>query len=479
MKRTILCGVITASAICVVSGQGSSPSRYVNPLPIPGYPLDVAEGRDFRSAADPTVFRHKDKWYLYPSNGLAWWSSDMVRWHYQKVEIPGATGVVWAPTVMEHDGAFYLTANNLGLFRAAGPLGPWELVGPFRDEDEKIFRPFDPMLFRDDDGRVFFYWAGGAAAGIYGVELDRKNLTRFAGQRTHLLTFDPTHKWEKAGDMNELSSTWIEGPWVTKYRDRYYLQYSAPGTEYKTYAVGLYIGDGPLGPFRYDPRSPILADRSNLLNGTAHHSLVEGPNGTHWMVYHVLYRNRANFERRLAMDPVGFDREGAMVVHGPTDTPQWAPGAKSNPWRDNDSGSVPLSVNKIVMASSAAPGRSPEYAVDNEVRTWWEATEDDREPRLSINLQQEFMVDSARILWSEAGIDLKRGFQPGPYQYKIEGSSDGKAWTTILDKTRNEEDMNIQFDEIPPVKASYVRLVVNRNPARPPVAVLEFTVFGK
>jgi beta-xylosidase len=236
--------LIPVTAACLLMGQSPAPAprplRYCNPLPIPDYPMQFSSGRDLRSMADPTMFRYKDKWYLYPSNGMAWWSSDMVNWRYQRVEIPGTRGVIWAPTVMEHNGNFYLTANDLGLYRAKEPLGPWELVGPFRDEDGKVFRPFDPMLFRDADGRVYFYFAGGAAAGVFGVELDSKDLTRFAGRRTHFFAYDPAHKWESAGDLNEVTATsWIEGPWMTAHGGRYYLQYSAPGTEFKTYAVGL------------------------------------------------------------------------------------------------------------------------------------------------------------------------------------------------------------------------------------------------
>lgn len=40
-----------------------------------------------------------------------------------------------------------------------------------------------------------------------------------------------------------------EGAWMLKHRGRYWLTYSAPGTN-PMYCMGAYVGEGPLGPFR-------------------------------------------------------------------------------------------------------------------------------------------------------------------------------------------------------------------------------------
>jgi hypothetical protein len=196
-------------------------------------------------------------------------------------------------------------------------------------------------------------------------------------------------------------------------------------------------------------------------------------------VYHILYRNRDRFERRIAMDPVGFDDRGRMVFAGPSETPQWAPGVKRDPWRDNASGSVPLTINKFnYSASSHAPGRTAEYAIDNNVRTWWQAAPGDERPSLQVDLLQEFTIDSSRILFSDAGMKIAAGIRPGPYQYKVEVARDGKTYSMALDKTANRADRNIEFDEIPPVRARFVRLTITGAPKGMPVGLLEFTVFG-
>jgi len=473
---------------CLVAAWAQMPSnsarRYCNPLPLPGYPLHVnadGKGIDFQTTADPTVIQFKGKWYLFPSNGMAWVSADLVNWEYHPVTLPGIKGVFWAPTVWEYKGWIYLTGNNAGLYRARDPFGPWELVGPFRNAAGKPIDFFDPMVFVDDDQRVYAYYAVGAGKGIFGVELDGSDLTRLKGEPTRFFQYDPSHKWERYGDRNEVSNvSWLEGPWMTKHGGKYYLQYSGPGTEWKTYAVGLYTSDKPLGPFVYDDRSPILHDKHGLINGTAHHSVVAGPGGTSWVFYTILYRNHNRFERRIAMDPVGWDERGRMVLAGPTETPQWAPGVKSRPWLENDAGSIPLTINKFeYSASSTAPGRDAAYAIDNNVRTWWQANPEDRQPWIQVDLLQEFTIDASRILFSDDLLNAAKGVVPAPYQYRVESSVDGRSWKVVVDKTANAVERNIEYDEIVPVKARYVRLVVTGAAKGLPVGVIEFTVFGK
>ena len=57
------------------------------------------------------------------------------------------------------------------------------------------------------------------------------------------------HGWERTGELNELSRRpYIEGAWMTAHQGKYYLQYAAPGTEWKSYADGVYVGTSPAGP---------------------------------------------------------------------------------------------------------------------------------------------------------------------------------------------------------------------------------------
>ena len=64
-------------------------------------------------------------------------------------------------------------------------------------------------------------------------------------------------------------------------------------------------------------------------------------------------------------------------------------------------------------------------------------------------------------------------------QYKIEVSSDGKNFTTVVDKTKNNRDNAVEFDEIKPIKCRHVRLAITGWLKDLPCGVIEFTVFGR
>ena len=205
-----------------------------------------------------------------------------------------------------------------------------------------------------------------------------------------------------------------------------------------------------------------------------------------------------------------------------TDTPQWAPGVVADPAKDGDSGSIPVSINKVramnslSRSSSQQPGRDAAYAVDNSSGTWWEPGPDDAQPTLTLDLGpatrfdvvQLFTIDSMRLLFNGGGRGGGRGFgnragAPGAgpsatatntasatgvapalpstnaYQYRIEASTDGNTYTTVLDQTTNAVVRNTIFEEIPPVKCRFVRLTIINWPRATPLGIIEFTVFGK
>jgi len=483
--------------------QPQDMARYTNPLVMEN------AGR----LADPTVIELEGKYYLYLTGGVSpggsqgaavWSSDDLVRWEHHAVSIEGGRGI-GAPTAFEYEGWVYLTGNDRGLFRSRDPLGPFELFGDFVDEHGHRLESglhefcngcgdggvFDAAVFVDDDDRVYLYYAGGGGDGVYGVELDRTDLRRFLGPAEHFFRFDPSHIWERYGSRNEMSTqSWIEGPWMTKRDGTYYLQYAAPGTEWPTYAVGVYTSESPLGPFDYYEGNPILLYDRGLITGSGHHSVVEGPDGNLWAIYTLLYRNwNRMFERRIGMDPVGFDADGNMFINGPTETPQWAPGVEASPWEGNDSGSIPLSEDKVYVVSSEAPGRNAPYALDNNARTWWSPTDEDAEPWLEIDLgggePQEYVVDSARILFTLPDGDVDDDYSPNNRgaarfrRYKIEVSVDGESFTTVVDKTGYQKDNAVEFDEIAPVQCRYVRFTLTGWPKELPRGVLELTIFGR
>jgi hypothetical protein len=469
---------------------------------------------------DVTVLRDNDRYYMFCSGGAAWVSDDLVHWKYQPVR----GQVLVAPHVVKYNGAFYMSGNDAPLYRADEPLGPYELVGPWKlrhgepwtgvaGNGQPWTGAFDVDIFIDDDNRPYLYFPGRGQDGIFVVPLDPNDLSQFAAEPKLLFTFDKSHTWERYGDFNEFSEvSWIEGPWVFKRNGTYYLQYSASGTQWITYATGLYTAKTPLGPFQYAPVNPLLRQTDGVVTGPGHGCAVQGRDGQWWQFYTIVLRNPPG-GRRIGMDPIGFDQDGNLFVRGPTSTPQWAPGTIADAAREGDSGSVPLTVNKLhamnaqSTASRSRPGREAAYAIDDSAGTWWEPAEAEVQPSLTIDLSpatvfdsvQLFTIDSCRIMFNTGGRGPfgRRGgggaeastsapaapaaSRPVAHQYKIEVSTDGVEYRMVLDKTNNRIPRYTEFDEVPPTTCRFVRLTMTGWPrnATVPLGIVEFTVFGR
>ena len=507
-----LAGLSTrASAAEPVVGKAA---RYCNPLP-----MVISGGAS--ASGDVTVIPDGGKYYMYCTGGGAWVSDDLLNWTFHRV-----ANVPVAPDVKKYNGAFYMCGNDGPLYKADNPLGPFTNIGNWKNTPDVAGGwngAFDMDIFIDDDNRPYLYYPGRGVSGIFVVPLDPNDLTRFAAAPTHLFSFNKDHVWERYGEMNEYPDVaWIEGPWLTKHDGTYYLEYSASGTQWKTYADGYYLAKSPTGPFTYAPNNPLLRKTEGLVTGTGHGSIVEGPNKQLWQFYTIVLANPPG-GRRIGMDPVGFDKDGNMSVHV-TDTPQWAPGVVADPARDGDSGSIPLTINKLRAMnalsrfSSQQPGHDAAYALDNASGTWWEPAPTDAQPTLTIELSpatrfdrvQLFTIDSARLMFtgggrgggraggrglggrgatptegsSDAASAMTNNAAPAPpptdgYQYKIDASLDGNTYTTVLDQSTNSISRNTLFDEMPTTKCRFVRLTMVNWPRTTPLGIIEFTVFGK
>ena len=474
---------------------------YCNPLALPNYgrgrPCFDKEKyewgwyhetrRDFREMADPTVIWWENEWFLFPSAGMVWRSKDWTNWEFCPIE-PFDIG--YAPTVekwrdLAGETWILLTASGSEMWRARHPLGPWENIGPIRLPSGEVGKWDDPALFFDDDERLFCY-NGIGARGIWVVELDRENPAQIVSEPLECLKFNPENKWERGGDCNEdAQKSMTEGAWMTKHNGRYFLQYSAPGTEWKTYAVGTYVGDSPLGPFKYQARNPILrAQNGDFVNGTGHHCLVRGPNGpdgtpTLWCFYSTSVRIQHAFERRIGLDAAGFDEAGNLFVNGPSQTPQRAPGTQNRPENGNDSGLLPLSINRFCRASSFQTGREPIWAFDNNIRTWWQAAPGDKSPWICVDLNRPREVGAARICFGDVGLDYDAGIVPAPYKWALEGSLDGQTWFDLWDARQNAEEKHIAFGFWRGQTARWVRLQILEWPRGMSASLWQLTLFGR
>jgi len=482
-KGLLIMGVAAAFALhgcnnAVNIKQGDSGKRYCNPLPMVIGPGGNASG-------DVSVFREDGTYYMFCTGGGAWTSQDMVDWDFTPVR-----NVPVAPDVVKYRGKFYMSGNDCPLYVADNPLGPYTVLGDWEntpDVEGGWNGAFDMHIFIDDD-KPYLLYSGRGISGIFIVPLDPDNLNRFADKPTHLFGFDSNHTWERYGEMNEYTGVaWIEGPWLFKHNGTYYLQYSASGTQWKTYAEGYYTAKNIMGPYKYAGNNPLLRKTDGLVTGTAHGCVVEGPDGGLWQFYTIVLSNPPG-GRRIGMDRIDVDRKGRWSVTI-TDTPQPAPGAR----RTRES--IPVTINKmnamnaLSSFSSQQSGRYASYAVDNSSGTVWEPDPSDTEPNIMIELSpatrfdevQLFEVDAVRIMFGGGGRRGGLGRGAGAqeiYKYKIEVSMDGNNWKTALDRTDNTVQKNTIFEEFKPVECRFIRLTVTDWPKPQPLSVIEFTAFG-
>lgn len=468
----------------------SAADTICNPIPLPDYPrgrssLDGKAGSfgwlqdahgDFRETADPTVLFHEGKWYLYPSCGMAWVSEDFRTWTHHRLE-PYDAG--YAPTVVRHGGRFLLTACGAGIFAADGPLGPFRPLGPLLRPDGRPVEGFnDPMLFSDDDGRLYAYWGLGEP-GLFAAEVDPVGCTRLLGEPRIVLHYDPSVAWERYGEYNEdASRSFVEGPWLVKAQGTYYLTFAAPGTEWRTYGMGAARSASPLGPFTRQRRHPFCSRTEGLIQGPGHGCVVRGPRGTLWAFYTCRVCYEHIFERRIGCDPCGIDADGELFVNV-SEFPQWAPGVLAQPERGNLAGLLPMNHRRRARVSSAAPGRVGLYGVDDCMHTWWQPAEGDAAPWLEQDLGIDATLAAVRVVWRDLGLDYAAGRVPGPVRWRLETATADGPWQVAVDQTANAQDLLIDYRTFAGRTARRVRLSILGWAPGLGLGLTDLAVFGR
>jgi Glycosyl hydrolases family 43 len=204
--------------------------------------------------------------------------------------VPWALKQMWAPDAACRDGKYYLyfpAKDKNEIFRIGVAVSDHP-AGPFHPEPNPIEGTYsiDPAVFNDEDGQHYMYFGG-----IWGGQLqyyrnnqyDPANKEPLPGERAlgprvarlatsmksldepvrEIQLLDEFGKPILAGDHER---RFFEGPWMHKYKGKYYFSYSTGNTHFICYAVG----SSPYGPFTYQGR--IL---NPVIGWTTHHSIVE------------------------------------------------------------------------------------------------------------------------------------------------------------------------------------------------------------
>lgn len=489
----------------------SRPATFCNPIDLP-YRFQEPDGT-YRSAADPAVVLFQNAYWLFASRcGGYWRSEDLNRWTF--VAASGYPLDIWAPTVVEAKGKLYLTTGDKsGTYTTDDPAsGKWVHVSAFARVLE------DPMTLQDDDGRVYLYDGCSNVNPLRVTELDPKTFTPISTVVETVHADTANHGWEVPGDANEdfAAKPWIEGSWVNKLNGRYYLQYSGPGTQFKTYGDGVYVADKPTGPFVYAPYSPFSFKPTGFITAAGHSTTFADKQGLFWHATSQSISKRHMFERRLGLYPTGALADGQLVTNTYLgDYPQFIPGVTKTPLQDNSPHWMLVSYARPVKASSTLPPRGnesfdPPHAVDENIRTWWSAATGNAGEWLEVDLTKPCRIDAVQINFADegakAGPEAWQGVReerpvaatsdaarpqasPNPpnamrypeytYRYVLEASEDGQRWSILADhRTRGRDAPNEYIQLEQPFRARYLRLTNVAMPAGGKFSVSGLRAFG-
>lgn len=306
-----------AAALALIAALSSSTAlaqaaRSGNPI-LPGW------------YADPEAHVFAGEYWIFPTYSApydqqtfmdAFSSPDLVTWtrhsHVLDVrDVAWARRAVWAPSIVEKDGWYYLFfgANDIqnddqlggiGVARARSPGGPFKdyLGHPLIDKFHNGAQPIDQMVFKDRDGSYYIVYGGWRHCNIARLNADFTGLVPFPDGTT----------------FKEITPKgYVEGAFMLIKDGKYYFMWSEGGWTGPNYAVAYAIGASPLGPF--ERVGKILQQDSSVATGAGHHSVLQSPASGKW---YIVYHRRPLGEtdpnhRAVSIDELHFDDRGFIL----------------------------------------------------------------------------------------------------------------------------------------------------------------------
>lgn len=487
------------------------PTTYCNPVNISyNYePLNnnTKNGGAFRSSADPMGLTRGDEYLLFSTNqGGFHYSTDLTQWDFEQAtfqRVPTNDDQCAPAAWTVGDTLYYVGCTYEGL-----PV--WYTTDPhsnrWRRAIERDVLPWwDPYFFLDDDGRLYAYYGSSNEYPLKGVEVSRQDFYPISKIHDVLRLHPKQHGWERFGMNNDDEVTlapFTEGAYMTKHDGKYYLQYGAPGTEFKIYADGVYVSDNPLGPFTYQTHNPMSYKPGGFVQGSGHGGTFADRNGNYWHFSTCMLSLKYKFERRIGLYPVGFDKDGVMYSSSAFgDYPTLnALTTDKNP-EERFSGWMLLSYQKPAWMGrswSQNPALLPVHEAapeltDESMRTYhYIETVDSTDNFLNykgtfgqestdwamIDLQRPMEVRALQVNYYDHRSTQHNKANDIYYQYRIWASDDASHWTLVVDKSDNDRDCPHDYVELArPLTTRYLRLE-NIHMASGDFCLNGFRVFG-
>jgi GH43 family beta-xylosidase len=339
---------------------------------------------------DPHVFydeTHNKYFMTATGNGSKfeiWESEDLTTWStgrqiFGQSQSPwgefGPGKFLWGPEIHKRDDTYFLyySAWKQGATSPRiGVASSDSIYGPYVDKGEPMFdfgySAIDNHLFTDDDGKSYMYFAKDALdnlvdgiyeSHIYVVEVNADFMSTKPVNEAMML-IRPDQPWELVSGGAYWK--WVEGGWMHKEGDKYYLFYSANKYSEKHYSIGYAVSDSPMGPFVKSDANPLLKTFAEEFSGPGNNSFFYSKDGKELLTAYHMHTNPIipSGNRYLNIDRVGFRTDGSVFVSGPTMTYQPIPsGTKAY--------HTLLSSAATLETSSVLEGYNQNGAIDGEI----------------------------------------------------------------------------------------------------------------
>lgn len=264
---------------------------------------------------DPTILKDGPDYYMtfstfdsYP--GLViWHSRDLVNWRPVTAALTKNIGSVWAPELIKHMGRYFLYVPVKASPNTSYVIWADRIEGPWSDPIDLVLpNHIDPGHAVGEDGSRWLFLSGGDR-----VRLSDDGLSRL-GDPEHV--YDP---WRYPAD-------WVvegfspEGPKITRHGEYFYLVTAVGGTAGPPtgHMVIAARSRSIHGPWENHPNNPLVrtTDTRERWWSRGHATLVEGPAGDWWTVYHGYENGFWTLGRQTLLDRVEWTRDGWFRMTG-------------------------------------------------------------------------------------------------------------------------------------------------------------------
>lgn len=474
MSRGVFVFCVTILVVHAVAEEVPLRTTFSNPIDIEYRRRPETTGYDFREAADPEIVLKDGRYWLFASKcGGYFVSDDLIGWRFLTAK--GLPFEEYAPTVETIGGKLNYSARGGTVDREIDAAsGRWERIKGC------MAHTCDSALFRDEDGRLYCYWASDPEGKrpISGCELDPVTFADLTQPQSLMEEGVLRYGWEVRGHCNDRTDkpSYIEGPHMIRRGLTYYLQYAGPGTEWDGYCDTALTGPSPLGPFARQRMNPFSFKPTGYVRGAGHGKTFSDKYGNWW---HVTTCVIQGVNRRLVMFPVFFDVDGEMWCDTAfADWPIRVPDRKVSDPQGFRTGWMELTVGKCAVASSTCPESKVEDALDRNARTSWSASGGQGET-FQVDLGGLAVVRAVQIGFDDVGEKYHGRHPENAILFRVEASDDGLDWRTVVNRSENDREAEHPYFELAkPEKARHLRIVCLGLPKGQNFALREFRAFG-